>query len=243
LHSAGFATARRDGLGSTVAFRALVNGEIDVYVDYTGTIWTNEMKRADQPGRKAVLAQMTDDLRRKYGVLTLGGLGFENAYAIAMRQDRADALGMGTLDDLAMHAGSMTIGGDYEIFSRPEWRAVTTAYDLHFERQRQFQSDFMYRALAGGDVDAITAFSSDGRIAQYHLKLLGDPKHALPPYDAVILIDAKHAHDQRLIAALKPLIGAIDLKTMQRANLMVDRQTNKRTPEQTADWLAAKIRR
>src|SRR5262249_41483108 len=121
LHSAGFATTRRDGLGSTVAFHALVNGEIDVYVDYTGTIWTNEMKRTGQPGRKAVLAQMTDDLRRKYGVLTLGGLGFENAYAIAMRQDRADALGIGTLDDLALHAGSMTIGGDYEIFSRPEW--------------------------------------------------------------------------------------------------------------------------
>jgi osmoprotectant transport system permease protein len=136
----------------------------------------------------------------------------------------------------------MTVGGDYEIFSRPEWRAVTSAYGFHFAKQRQYQSDFMYRAVASGDVDAITAFSSDGRIAEYDLKLLADTKGALPPYDAVVLIAAKHAQDAKLIAALKPLIGAIDLKTMQQANLMVDRQTDKRTPEETADWLSSKLK-
>jgi osmoprotectant transport system permease protein len=242
LRAEGFATARRDGLGSAVAFHALVNGDVDVYVDYTGTIWTNEMKRTDQPGRAAVLAQMSDYLKKKYGILTLGGLGFENAYAIAMRRDRAEKLHIDTLADLARHARRLTIGGDYEIFSRPEWRAVQKIYGIRFARQRQYQSDFMYRAVASGDVDAITAFSSDGRIAQYDLKLLADPKNALPPYDAVILISAKHAHDEKLIAALKPLIGAIDLKTMQQANLMVDRQTDKRTPEETADWLSSKLK-
>jgi osmoprotectant transport system permease protein len=158
-----------------------------------------------------------------------------------MRRAHADALHINTLADLAAHAGSMTIGGDYEIFSRPEWRAVTKAYGFHFAKQRQYQSDFLYRAVASGDVDAITAFSSDGRIAEYDLKLLADTKGALPPYDAVVLISAKHAHDQKLISALKPLIGAIDLKTMQQANLMVDRQTDKRTPESVARWLDAKI--
>ncbi|MGN6150303.1 MAG: glycine betaine ABC transporter substrate-binding protein, partial [Rhizomicrobium sp.] len=125
------------------------------------------------------------------------------------------------------------IGGDYEIFSRPEWKRVTNAYGLHFARQTQFQSDFMYRAVENRDVDAITAFSSDGRIAQYDLKLLKDPKGAFPPYDTVIVISAKHANDPKLLAVLKPLVGAIDLKTMQQANLMVDRQTDKRTPELT----------
>ena len=241
LNAAGFATARRDGLGSTVTFHALTNGDIDVYVDYSGTIWANEMKRADQPGRAAVMAQMTSYLQKKYGVLALGSLGFENAYAIAMRRPHADQLHIGTLNDLAAHAGNMTIGGDYEIFSRPEWRAVTKAYGFHFAKQRQYQSDFLYRAVASGDVDAITAFSSDGRIAEYDLKLLADTKSALPPYDAVVLISAKHAHDPKLLAALKPLIGAIDLKTMQQANLMVDRQTDKLTPEAVARWLDAKL--
>jgi osmoprotectant transport system permease protein len=101
----------------------------------------------------------------------------------------------------------------------------------------------MYRAVQSSDVDIITAFSSDGRIAQYDLKLLGDPKHAWPPYDAVLLVSRKHAHDEKLIAALKPLIGAIDLKTMQQANLMVDRDSDKKSPEETARWLDAKISR
>jgi osmoprotectant transport system permease protein len=240
---AGFATARRDGLGSAVIFHALAAGDVDAYVDYSGTIWANEMHRADTPGRAAVLAQMGAWLNRTYGIRLLGGLGFENAYALAMRRGRADALHIATLSDLAPDAPNMKIGGDYEIFSRPEWRAMTAAYGLHFAVQRQYQSDFMYRAVENGDVDIITAFSSDGRIAQYDLKLLSDPKSALPPYDAVLLISPKHAHDAKLIAVLKPLIGAINLATMQQANLMVDRDSDKKSPEETARWLDAKISR
>ncbi|HUB84434.1 MAG TPA: glycine betaine ABC transporter substrate-binding protein, partial [Rhizomicrobium sp.] len=241
LARAGFATARRDGLGSTVVFHALAAGDVDVYVDYTGTIWANEMKRADSPGRAAVMAQMAAWLQKKYGILTLGGIGFENAYALAMRRDRADALHVATLADLTPVARNLSIGGDYEIFSRPEWRAVRAAYGLTFARQREYQSNFLYRAAATGDVDVITAFSSDGRIVQFNLKLLGDPKQAFPPYDAVILVSPKRAHDAKFIAALKPLVGAIDLKTMQQANLMVDRDTDKRSPEDVARWLDSKI--
>jgi len=243
LSEAGFATQRRDGLGSAVAFHALVNGDIDVYVDYSGTIWANEMKRTDSPGRARVLMQMGVWLEKTYGIRCLGSLGFENAYAVAMRRDRADRLHIVTLADLAAHAPDMTVGGDYEIFARPEWRAVADTYQLHFAHQRQFQSDFMYRAVVGGDVDAITAFSSDGRVAQYDLRLLGDPKGALPPYDAVLLVSAKHARDKKLIASLSTLIGAINLKTMQQANLMVDRDVDKRSPEATSRWLAAQISR
>jgi osmoprotectant transport system permease protein len=243
LRKAGFATQRRDGLGSTVAFHALVSGDIDVYVDYSGTIWANEMKRTDLPGRAQMLVQMGAWLTKTYGIRSLGSLGFENAYAMAMRRARADSLHIVTLGDLGAYAPVMTVGGDYEIFSRPEWHAVAGAYGLRFAHQRQFQSDFMYRAVADGDVDAITAFSSDGRIAQYDLRLLSDPKGALPPYDAVVLISAKHASDEKMIAALKSLIGAIDLKSMQQANLRVDRDTDKRSPEETAAWLEAKIKR
>ncbi|HWA92099.1 MAG TPA: ABC transporter permease/substrate-binding protein [Rhizomicrobium sp.] len=241
LHKAGFATQRRDGLGSTVIFHALEAGDVDVYVDYSGTLWTTAMHRADMPGRKPVLDQLSAWLAKR-GSRSLGSLGFENAYAIAMRRDRAKQLGIETLADLAAYAPRMKIGGDYEIFSRPEWAAVTKTYGLHFGTQRQYQANFMYSAVASGDVDAITAFSSDGRIAQYDLKLIADPKQALPPYDAVLLVSPRHAGDDRLIAALKPLIGALDLSTMQQANLMVDRADDKRTPEQAAAWLDARAK-
>ena len=78
-------------------------------------------------------------------------------------------------------------------------------------------------------------------IVGHTLSLLADPKGALPPYDAVLLVSPEHAHDAPLLAALKPLIGSIDLASMQRANLMVDRDTDKRSPEQVAKMLDSQI--
>ena len=243
LNAAGFATERRDGLGSTIIFDALASGDIDVYVDYSGTIWSDDMKRTDLPPRQKLLDEMAAWLKRTRGIVYAGPLGFENAYAFAMRADRAKALHITSLADLAAYAPRMKIGGDFEIFSRPEWRSVEKTYGIKFGTERQYQANFMYRALVDGDVDVISAFSSDGRIAQYGLTLLTDPKGALPPYDAVLLVSPAHATDPRLLAALKPLIGAIDLKTMQRANLEVDRATDKRSPDEVAAEMDRSIRK
>ena len=243
LAAAGIASTERDDLGSSVIFRALAAGDVDVYVDYSGTLWTNAMKRSDMPGRQAVLDGIAAWTAKTYGIRDLGPLGFENAYALAMRGDKAKALHIKTLADLAAHARDLKIGGDFEIFSRPEWRAVAQAYGMKFAVRRQYQPNLMYRALISGDVDVITAFSSDGRVAQYDLKVLSDPKGALPPYDAILLVSPAHAQDQAFLAALKPLIGAIDLKTMQRANLMVDRADDKKSPAEAARWLEGRIGR
>ena len=90
--AAAVGDARRDGLGSSVIFNALAAGEIDAYVDYSGTIWTNQMHRSDVKPRAEVLAEMTRWLEREHGITVLGGLGFENAYALAMpRAARAGA--------------------------------------------------------------------------------------------------------------------------------------------------------
>src|SRR5690606_39231508 len=92
LAAAGLRTSRRDGLGSSVIFEALAAGEIDAYVDYSGTIWTNAMRRTDVKPRATVLAEMAHWLRERYGIVVVGTLGFENAYALAMLQSRAAAL-------------------------------------------------------------------------------------------------------------------------------------------------------
>jgi osmoprotectant transport system permease protein len=93
LERAGARVTRKEDLGSAVAYRALAAGELDAYVDYSGTLWTNVLGRQDNPGRAAVLAGLTSELKRRDGVVVLGSLGFENAYAFAMRADRAQALG------------------------------------------------------------------------------------------------------------------------------------------------------
>jgi osmoprotectant transport system permease protein len=241
LEAIGIPSTVKGDLGSAIAFHALAAGDIDLYVDYSGTIWGNQMHRTDLPGRGAMLVQMSQWMKSQYGIALLGSLGFENAYGFAMRRDRAEALHIDSLADLAAVSGRLKMGGDFEIFTRPEWRGVTGAYGLHFAVQRQYQPNFLYRAAESGDVDVISAFSSDGRIAQYDLKILADPKGALPPYDAILLLGPAHAHDAALIAALRPLTGAISLNVMQQANQMVDRETDKQTPAQAAHWLAAQL--
>ena len=237
LERAGATVSRKEDLGSAVAYRALAAGELDVYVDYTGTLWTNVLNRQDNPGRQAVLEGLTTELKKRDGVTVLGSLGFENAYAFAMEADRAKALGIVSLADLAREAPKLTLGTDIEFLSRPEWKAVDAAYGFRFKAQRSFQPTFMYRALSGGEADVISAFSSDGRIAADQLVVLTDPKGALPPYDAVILLSPQRADDQRLIAALKPLVGSIPVSAMQAANYSVDRDTEKASPAEAARGL------
>jgi osmoprotectant transport system permease protein len=169
----------------------------------------------------------------------LGGLGFENAYALALPRKKADELGINSIADLAAHAGQMSIGGDYEFFDRPEWKAIRDAYGLRFKEQRSMQATFMYQAAVSGDVDVVSAFSSDGQIAKYDLKVLADPKQAIPPYDAVVLIGRSRATDAKLAAALKPLIGAIPVDTMQEANLRAS--STGASPSEVARWLWSKI--
>jgi osmoprotectant transport system permease protein len=243
LRANGLSSARRDGLGSTVIFEALAAGEIDVYVDYSGTIWANHMGRKDVQPREQVLAEMAAWLRRERGIEVLGDLGFENAYALAMRRDRAEQLGIKTVEDLVARAPELAIGGDYEFFDRPEWASLRDAYGLRFRVQRQMDSSFMYGAAVNGDVDVITAFSSDGRIARFDLLVLDDPKQALPPYDAVLMVSPKRAADGDLRRALAPLAGKIDVELMRAANLRADRDQDKETPAQAARWLWERISR
>jgi osmoprotectant transport system permease protein len=239
LQAAGLSAAPREGLGSNVIFGALASGDIDVYVDYSGTLWVNQLKQSDIPPRKELLTDLTRILADKYNVTLLGNLGFENAYALAMPRKRADELGIHSIADLAGHAGSFSIAGDYEFFSRPEWTSVKKTYALSFREQRQMQSNFMYAAVASGEVDIIAGYTSDGQIAKYDLVTLDDPKQAIPPYDAVVLLSPDRADDQALRAALKPLLGAIDITTMREANLRAS--GNGQSSSDVARWLWEKI--
>lgn len=242
LRAAGYRTVRRDDLGSAVAFRALAAGDVDVYVDYSGTLWANVLGRRDVPPPPVLRRELAAGLARRDGVRVLGALGFENAYALAMPRARAAALGVRTLADLGRVAPRLRLGADLEFLARPEWRAVQAAYGLRFASARAYNPTFMYRAAADGSVDVISAFSSDGRIAALDLVTLGDPKRALPSYDALLLLSPAHVRDEGVIRALSPLIGSISVERMREANLLVDRDRDKLSPEQAARRLTAPAR-
>lgn len=242
LSAKGIEVDRKLSLGSSVVFDALAADRVGVYVDYSGTLWANALGRSDAKPRWRVNATLSAWLAKQHGVRMLGPLGFENSYALAMRRDRAVSLGVRTIGDLAPHTATLRIGGDYEFFQRPEWRNVRDAYALHFRERVSFDSSFLYDAVGKGEVDAIAAFSSDGRIKLHDLVVLEDTVPALPPYDAVLLLSPKLADDHEVVAALMPLIRAIPVEAMREANLMVDRDRDKRTPREAAEWLAREIR-
>jgi osmoprotectant transport system permease protein len=241
LSDNGLSAGRRDGLGSGIIFNALKANEIDVYVDYTGTIWANQMQRSDVKSRDEILRDVTAWLKERHNITVAGGLGFENAYALAMSAQRAKALGVRSIADLARHAPTLTIAGDYEFFGRPEWAAIRNAYGLKFESERAMQSEFMYPAAEAGEVDVIAGYTSDGRITRYGLVVLDDPRQAIPPYDAIVLVAPKRANDRKMLEALRPLIGTIDVALMRDANLRVTAAET--SPAGVARWLWAEIER
>ena len=238
VRATGHPVSERTGLGSSLAFQALAANELDVYVDYSGTLWNDVLHRTDAVSRGVMLSDLRTALRRRYGVELLGALGFQNAYVLAMRSGEARRLGVRTIADLARVAPQLRLGGDLEFFARPAWQDLERRYGLHFRALRQYEPTFMYRALLSHQVDVISAFSSDGRIAADHLTVLSDPLHVIPPYDAVILLSPRRAHDPVLRAALEPLLGAIPIGLMRRANDMADRARDKRTASEAAHWLA-----
>ncbi|MBC9034287.1 ABC transporter permease/substrate-binding protein [Sphingomonas sp. JC676] len=237
LEGAGYKVRYREGLGSAVAFSALASGDVDVYVDYSGTIWTNQMKRSDVPPRQTIVDGVAEWAKQAHGVTLLGSLGFENAYAFAMRGDDAKRRDIKSIADLAPIAPTLNLATDVEFLERSEWAAVKRAYGLSFKSAHPYQPTFMYRALASGGADVIPAFSSDGRIAADHLAVLSDPKGAIPGYDAILLLAPSRAGDTRFQAALRPLIGAIPVEKMREANYLVDRDKDKASPDEAARWL------
>jgi len=222
LRESGFSASARTGMGSTVLFDALAAGSIDCYVDYTGTLWANIMKREDIPSRRLLLQELTAWLREEYGIVVLGPLGFENTYALAMSGSRAQELGIRSMADLSSAAPVLRIGSDYEFFTRPEWNALVGTYKLNFAERRSFDPTLMYSAIEEGAVDVISAYSTDGRIASYHLVVLEDPEQALPPYDAVLLLSRNAGSRADLTSALRQFIHSISDSVMRQANKLVD---------------------
>ncbi|MEL6568452.1 MAG: ABC transporter permease/substrate-binding protein [Pseudomonadota bacterium] len=239
LEAEGARVDIREGLGSTVAFDAVARGEIDLSIDYTGTIWATLMEREDVPPRAVMYAETSAWLLDEHGVLAFAPLGFENAYAYAMTHEQAEANGIQSVGDLA--GSGLTVASDPEFFGRPEWTRTRDIYGLADLTTRGMESTFMYDAVAGGEVDVITAYTTDGRIDAFDLFLLDEPAGALPPYDAFILLSLDAATDRALHAALAPFANAISNEAMRQANGRVDIERD--SVNEAADWLGERLSR
>jgi osmoprotectant transport system permease protein len=221
LEDSGFTVEQRLGLGSDVVFEAARAGTIDVYMEYSGTIWASFMNRDGNPGRTAVRAAVIEYVEEQ-GMKSLGLTGYQNRYALAMRRDRAAELGITSIEDLIPIARTLSTAGDLEFFARSEWPRLRDIYNIDFAEKRSFDVSLMYTAVAEGEVDLATAYTTDGRVAAFDLVILEDPRNALLPYDGIMLASTQAAVQPGFKEALQDIENAISDELMREANRMVD---------------------
>ncbi|HEX5960545.1 MAG TPA: glycine betaine ABC transporter substrate-binding protein [Rhodanobacteraceae bacterium] len=227
----GVTVEHRRSLGGTrILWRALLGGDIDAYPEYTGTI-THELLHDVPPdaGIAALRARL-----QQLGIGITGPLGFNNTYAIGMREDEASRLHIRSISDLAKHPG-LKLAFSNEFMNRADgWPGLRQTYQLPMTA-RGMDHALAYRALASGAVDVIDLYSTDAEIAYYHLRVLKDDKHYFPRYDAVYLY--RLDLDQRapgFVAALASLAGRIGPHRMQAMNkaVKIDGQSETRVAAQ-----------
>ncbi|HUV77531.1 MAG TPA: glycine betaine ABC transporter substrate-binding protein [Desulfobacterales bacterium] len=227
---ANFMVERRFNLGGTmICHGALVNGEIDLYAEYTGTGLTAILKHEVITDPEEALYHVTKAYHERFDLQWLEPFGFNNTYAITVRAADAAQNGWNTISDLVESAHNLFAGFTAEFAERPDgYPGLRQTYTLQFGEVRDFDPSLMYEAIRKKEVDVICAFATDGRIAKYNLKPLKDDRNFFPPYHAapVIRTDILKKNPE-LADVLKLLGGIIDDATMQRLNFEVDAKQRK----------------
>ncbi|HEY1371701.1 MAG TPA: glycine betaine ABC transporter substrate-binding protein [Candidatus Binatia bacterium] len=231
----GLPVERRFDLGGNLAHDALVAGEIDSYVEYTGTALTAILKLPPISDPREVYRRVKSEYAARFNVEWLEPLGFNNTFAILVRGDDAKKLGLKTISDMARYAPKWRAGFGQDFVSRPDgYEGFVRAYGLKFAEVREMDLSLTYRALADGQVDVIAGNSTDGLIARLGLVQLQDDRRYFPPYDAVpVAREDTLRRVPELRAALNALAGAISVEEMRRMNFAVDGE--KRAPRDVAE--------
>jgi osmoprotectant transport system permease protein len=222
----GLKVDRRLNLGGTlVCYNALKRGGLDAYVEYTGTALTTLLHDPPDNDPARVLARVRAELARRDHVRCLEPFGFENTFALLMRKDQAERLGIRTLSDLRRHQHEIRPGFGPEFMNRPDgYPGLVRTYDLNFAHApREMDRNLLYQAVAQGSIDLAAGDSTDGRILTLDLIVLEDDRHFFPPYQAVPLVgeETLRRHPD-LAPVLDRLKGKIDAATMRRLNHEVD---------------------
>ncbi len=211
-------------LDSAVTWNAMQTGRIDLYVEYTGTGLVNILHDKVNTNPQTVYHTVKQQFQQKYHVTWLKPLGFNDTYAMAMRQSEANRLGIHTISQLAAQSGNLILGSDTDFTSRSDTLpAMNRVYGTHFKAVDTMDIGLKYQALIDKKVDVIDGFSTDGQIPANHLTILKDNKHLFPPYYAVPIVrDSVLKAHPNIKTVLDKLAGKIDDTQMQKMNALVD---------------------
>jgi len=228
LRDAGFEVTHEAGLqGSHVLHTATVNDELDLYMSWTGTQLTGilEVEVTEEWDRARAFDHVKREFEERFNQTWLPPLGFNNTYAIAVRQEFADRHNLKTVSDLRDLAPEMEIATAPNFAERAGdgYSAMVDHYGFAFKELRPMDYGILYRAVHAGDVDAGVAFSTDGRITALDLAIMEDDAGFFPPYDGafVIRMDVLQEYPE-IEDILSVMSGAFDDEIMSALNAEVD---------------------
>jgi osmoprotectant transport system substrate-binding protein len=224
----GIPVERKTNLGGTLlVHKALLAGELDLYVEYTGTALTAVLNETPSGDSSAVYARVKSLYAERFLLEVTEPLGFENTFAMVIRGDDAQRFHLRTMSDLVPIAPKWRVGVGYEFLERPDgFRGWSERYGLHFaDKPRVMDLGLIYRALVDHQVDIVAGNSTDGLIESLGLVALQDDKHYFPPYDAVPIVrQSTLARFPQLRGALAELAGKISASDIRRLNYAVEGQ-------------------
>ena len=212
--------------GTQLNFEALANGEIDLYVEYTGTAYQSILSQKKPLNSKDQFAFVKSNLLSKYGIEIAAQLGFNNTYTLSMMPELAERLGVEKISDLKKLNGRLTLGSSSEFLDRPDGLpGIKDVYGITFGEVKLLEIGLRYEALVNGEVDLIDAYSTDGRLQKYNLRVLQDDEGFFPEYKAIVLVRPGFRRDHPdLFEALENLHNSISGTEMQKLNYQVEEQ-------------------
>jgi glycine betaine/choline ABC-type transport system substrate-binding protein len=222
----GIPVERKTNLGGTLLIhKAMLAGDLDLYVEYTGTALTAVLGEAPKGDSNATYQRVKEQYAHRFGLEVTEPLGFENTFAMVVRSEDAERLHLKNMSDLAPIAPKWHAAVGYEFLERPDgFQGWSQTYGLKFaETPRVMDLGLLYRALTQHQADIVAGNSTDGLIEAMHLVPLNDDRHYFPPYDAVPIVRrAALEQNPQLRAALADLAGKVSAEEMRRMNAAVD---------------------
>lgn len=221
-------TVQRDlNLGGTsVAFKAMESDNLDLYVEYTGTILINVLNHTEKTTPEEAYDIVKSRLSEEFGITTTEPIGFNNTYALAVRKDTAEEYGLKTYSDLARESSKLVLSSTIEFTNREDGLlGLQKLYGMDFETVTPLNAGLRYTSLDSKNSDVIDAFSTDGLLVAFDLTVLEDDKGLFPPYYAVPIVRTEIIEKYpELEDVLNLLSGRIDDETMRQLNFKVDEE-------------------
>ena len=219
---------RKQALGGTsVCFPALEKGEIDMYVEYSGTMYNEILKIEFTPDMTAdtIYAKVKQDLYDVHNVTIYEPIGLNNTYALGILEEKAAALNVKSMSDLAAAAPELIFGANHLFYTRltDGYDGMVERYNLHFQDALKMDSSLLYDATAQGQVDVMVIYSTDALLKKYNMVVLEDDKQLFPPYHGTPIVKNETLKKYpALNDVLNLLAGRIDDARMQELNYQVD---------------------